>query len=265
MGLFDVDPMTDLGVYTYSDVFDSKIQEFYREIIDENNVVHTVKDYETRINYLARKKKFHEDYLIKPYSPGIHKVDKKNSEIKYIDVFSNAYTNYQKEKHYKNNGKIYDDKCFYDPIVTLVDTNNNYYTYNIADKLKENIRIKLIIVQISHIPFKENLVQKQSTGWAPWFFTHMYVKSLFYSHDYYNYLNFYIYSWMQFFTVWQIHSKPQFSFREYSFKQLPFNVYIQYGEDPTIKPQRLTFFNSVFYLPAYLKNDKNYKIVKLKH
>ena len=58
----------------------------------------TVKDYETRINYQARKKEFHEKYFIEKYSPGIHKVDKKNSEIKYIDVFSNAYTNYDKKK-----------------------------------------------------------------------------------------------------------------------------------------------------------------------
>ena len=246
MSIVGVDPMTDLGVYTYSDVFDEQLDDIeVIEIINGEEFVRKEKQFETPLDFEMRKKEFHQKYFIEKYSPGMHKVDEKNSEIKYIDIFSKAYTTYETDKPYEPNGRVIDDKCYYDPIVTLVDTDDIYYTYNTADKLKENIRIKLIIVQISHIPFKENLVQKQSTGWAPWFFTHMYVKSLFYSHDYYNYLNFYIYSWMQFFTVWQIHSKPQFSLTTFSFKQLPFNVDIRYGENPLITPQRLTFFSSV--------------------
>ena len=46
MALYDVDPMTDLGVYTYSEVFNDKMQEYEveeTEVINGEEVVRKIK------------------------------------------------------------------------------------------------------------------------------------------------------------------------------------------------------------------------------
>ena len=209
MALYDVDPMTDLGVYTYSEVFNDKIEYEVEEteVINGKEVVRRIKKKEDPFDYLKRKDEFHQKYLLKEYPPGIHKVDKKNSKIKYIDIFSNAYTQYD-SKTPKHNGRVIDDKCYYDPIVTLVDSESVYYTYNYADNLENGATIKLIIVQISHIPFEKTLLQDISYSWMSWLFPAWFGSPSRYTHGYYNYLSFYIYSEKQFNTVWQIHSNP---------------------------------------------------------
>ena len=209
MALYDVDPMTDLGVYTYSEVFNDKIEYEVEEteVINGKEVVRRIKKKEDPFDYLKRKDEFHQKYLLKEYPPGIHKVDKKNSKIKYIDIFSNAYTKYDTNVS-KNNGRVIDDKCYYDPIVTLVDSESVYYTYNYADNLENGATIKLIIVQISHIPFEKTLLQDISYSWMSWLFPAWFGSPSRYTHGYYNYLSFYIYSEKQFNTVWQIHSNP---------------------------------------------------------
>ena len=265
MALYDVDPMTDLGVYTYSEVFNDQLQEYEveeTEVINGEEVVRKIKKKENPFHYLKRKDEFHQKYLLKEYPPGIHKVDKKNSKIKYIDIFSNAYTQYDTDKPYKNNGRVIDDKCYYDPIVTLVDSESVYYTYNYADNLGNGATIELIIVQISHIPFEKTLLQEISDSWLSWLFPSWFGSPSRYNHGYYDYLSFYIYSENQFNTVWQIHSEPltEITFHNIFQVQKAFKVDILNKEG---KKTSFTFFSSVFYLPAYLEIDKNYKITKL--
>jgi hypothetical protein len=60
MGLFDVDPMTDLGVYTYSEVFDSKIRQLDNTEIKDINAdgeeyVRKIKNFETAFDFQKRK------------------------------------------------------------------------------------------------------------------------------------------------------------------------------------------------------------------
>ena len=121
----EVNPMTDLGVYTYKEVFEP-----------------TSEDLETPLRYQRKKEKFHHTYLLQKYSPGIHEVTGDNSIIKYFDIFSNAYIDVlieNENRHINSNGeidydqkikydsyknaRIYREKSYYDPIVTFVDTN----------------------------------------------------------------------------------------------------------------------------------------------
>ena len=69
--------MTDLGVYTYTRVFEPTKRELAQPI-----------------QYLKKKKEFHELYLLETYPPGIHRVTGDKSVIKYFDIFSNADIDY---------------------------------------------------------------------------------------------------------------------------------------------------------------------------
>ena len=68
-----------------------------KEIINGEEVVRKEKQFETPEHFQKRKEEFHVKYLLNTYPPGIHKVDEKNSKIKYIDIFSKAFTKYNKE------------------------------------------------------------------------------------------------------------------------------------------------------------------------
>ena len=250
----EVNPMTDLGVYTYKEVFEPTSEEL-----------------QTPLLYQRKKEKFHHTYLLQKYSPGIHEVTGDNSIIKYFDIFSNAYIDYVEyinvlNNYFDMNGKlqqevkkkynqymnprIIKDKCYYDPIVTFVDTNNKYYNYNTSNKLPNGITIKLIIVQIAHIPFDYSLKQEMRTN------------PDYTQHGYFSYNGFYILSWSYFYSVWQIHALPQDVYLEDGQRNLigqkPFYVNIKYTF--SVSTKHLTFFNSVYYLPAYLNNDKNYNV-----
>ena len=246
----EVNPMTDLGVYTYTEVFETSQQ--------------------SQVHYQTKKKEFHESYLLGKYPPGIHEVTGEKSIIKYFDIFSNAdidvlienenrhinsngeidYDQKRKYDTYKNS-RIYREKSYYDPIVTFVDTNYKYYNYNTGDKLPSGITIKLIIVQIAHIPFDYSLLQKKGTDSIQEYT----------DKGYFSYNGFYIYSWSLFYSVWQIHALPRNVYIRAENKtvtiQNPFYIDVYYY---TLSWKRLTFFSSVFYLPAYLKQDRNFYI-----
>ena len=130
--------MTDIGIRTYSSVF-VKDSSFDSEFI--------------------QKKNFKEQYLITTYPPGVHAVKEIHSGIKSFDTFSNANIVFRKDtEHLLVNKRIVRKKCYYDPIVTLVDTNDKYYTYNYGNVIDNDVKIKLIIIQISHIPFDKKLL-----------------------------------------------------------------------------------------------------------
>ena len=82
--------------------------------------------------------------MIEKYAPGIHKVDKKNSEIKYIDIFSKAYTTYETDKPYEPNGRVIDDKCYYDPITTI------YKIISLRDRSYLTLRWKITFFTFPH-------------------------------------------------------------------------------------------------------------------
>ena len=114
--LSEVNPMIDLGVYTYTEVFKATK--------------------ESQVDYQTKKKEFHKFFLLETYPPGIHEVTGEKSIIKNFDIFLNAYIDVITEnenKHINSDGKIkydtyknsriYREKCYYDPIVMFVDTN----------------------------------------------------------------------------------------------------------------------------------------------
>ena len=143
----EFNPMTDVGIYTYKNIF-----------IPDNS----------RLNVGNQQHKaiFREENFLATYPPGIHRVEKNANNIKYFETFSSvdidvSYT----PKGYPDhsdliNKRVYKDKCYYDPIVTFVDTNKKYYTYNYGSNLENDIVIELIIIQISHFPFNSELIQK---------------------------------------------------------------------------------------------------------
>ena len=217
-------PMTDIGIRTYSSVF-VKDSSFVSEFI--------------------QKQKFREQYLIMTYAPGVHAVKEIHSGIKSFDTFSNANIVFRKDtEHLLVNKRIVRKKCYYDPIVTLVDTNDKYYTYNYGNVIDNGVKIKLIVVQISHIPFDKKLLQNEEIHYN------------FFSLDFTNYGfdEFYdkkgkkLYSTQ---NVWQIRSKKT---------QSAYHVDVQYTDGNTKSKQTLSFFSNVYYLPAYLQSDKNFYI-----
>lgn len=217
-------PMTDIGIRTYSSVF-VKDSSFVSEFIQKN--------------------KFREQNLITTYSPGVHAVKEIHSGIKSFDTFSNANIVFRKDtEHLLVNKRIVRKKCYYDPIVTLVDTNDKYYTYNYGHVIDNDVKIKLIIVQVSHIPFDKKLLQNEEIHYN------------FFSLDLTNYGfdEFYdkkgtkLYSTQ---NVWQIRSKKTHS---------AYHVDVHYTDDTKKSKQTLSFFSNVYYLPAYLQSDKNFYI-----
>ena len=217
-------PMTDIGIRTYSSVF-VKDSSFVSEFIQKN--------------------KFREQNLITTYSPGVHAVKEIHSGIKSFDTFSNANIVFRKDtEHLLVNKRIVRKKCYYDPIVTLVDTNDKYYTYNYGNVIDTDVKIKLIIIQISHIPFDKKLLQNEEIHYN------------FFSLDLTNYGfdEFYdkkgtkLYSTQ---NVWQIRSKKTHS---------AYHVDVHYTDDTKKSKQTLSFFSNVYYLPAYLQSDKNFYI-----
>ena len=218
-------PMTDIGIRTYSSVL-VKDSSFVSEFI--------------------QKKKFREQYLITTYPPGVHAVKDIHSGIKSFDTFSNANIVFRKDtQHLLVNKRIVRKKCYYDPIVTLVDTNDKYYTYNYGNVIDNGVKIKLIVVQISHIPFDKKLLQNEE------------IQYNYFSLDLTNY------GFDEFYdkkgpknkfstqNVWQIRSKKT---------QSAYHVDVQYTDGNKKSKQTLSFFSSVFYLPAYLQSDKNFYI-----
>ena len=115
---------------------------------------------DSKLNVENQKLKaiFKEENFLATYPPGIHRVEKNANNIKYFETFSSvdidvSYT----PKGYPDhsdliNKRVYKDKCYYDPIVTFVDSNKKYYTYNYGSNLENDIVIELIIIQISHFP-----------------------------------------------------------------------------------------------------------------
>jgi hypothetical protein len=112
----EVNPMTDLGVYTYKEVFEP-----------------TSEDLQVPLRYQRKKKEFHDSYLLQKYPPGIHEVTGDKSIIKYFDIFSNAYIHYieyinvlnnyfdmngklqqevKKQYNQYKNARIIKDKCY---------------------------------------------------------------------------------------------------------------------------------------------------------
>ena len=107
--------------------------------------------------------------------------------------------------------------------------------------------IKLIIVQFSHIPFDQRLLQQ--------YVLHENIN------DYYS-SRIRVFLQNELFAhsdTWQIefHSKPAPSNKDPTINlQNSFNVYVEYTDGKS--SQTLFFYSSVFYLPASLKSDKNF-------
>ena len=234
----EFNPMTDVGIYTYKNMF----------IPDDSKL---------NIGNQQHKAIFKEENFLATYPPGIHRVEKNANNIKYFETFSSvdidvSYT----PKGYPDhsdliNKRVYKDKCYYDPIVTFVDTNKKYYTYNYESNLENDIVIELIIIQISHFPFENNFIQKYNITPK-------------YEHAYENIGSYDCEGQLKKHdrTVksihrdcWQIHVKTEKSGKN------QFNVYVWYDSNRTTEfDHTLYFYSSVFYLPAYLTNDKNYSI-----
>ena len=243
-------PMTDIGIYTYKNVF-VQVTEHSIQIQDQKTL-------------------FRNDNMLATYPPGVHQIDVGTnlSNIKYFETFSKLELDVptididgteeeQNEENYKpktvhdesklQNKRIYRDKCYYDPIVTFVDIDNNYYTFNYSSNLKSDLVIKLIIVQISHIPFETTLIQKYNLNLKE---------------DAAFYRKFVNYSYngtlskndgnLKYIDTWQILAKSLENF------QTPLEVEVNYYENTS--SSTLHFFSSVFSLPAYLMEDKGFTI-----